>query len=112
MRTGYRWLDAAGEPVSPFHRSPATAARWLGRQARRHPARLLVNERRSPVRPRPYRTPLKLAEAEALMLALGPLSATPHEPRSWLLRTGQRVEGRVRRRRATGALTRSLRSAS
>jgi len=68
-----------------------------------------VNERRSPVRHRPYRTPLRLAEAEELMLNLPALSAIPVEPRSWLMRVGVRVEDRQRRRRATGSLARSLR---
>lgn len=110
MRRGYRWLTAEGVPCSPLHRTPATAARWLGRQGRSTcPARLLVSEKRSPVRARAYRTPLLLQEAEQLVLNLPALARTPEVARTWVLRAGQRVEARARRRRGTAGLTRTLR---
>ena len=98
----YRWIDKAGEPVSPRHLSVETAVRWLGRQPMASRARVLT-------RAYPPNAPLSAVEKARAVSALHTVRI-PSEAWPWIKRTAETVDRRRRKRAALPMMMRHLRT--
>lgn len=115
MGDGFRWIGDRGEPCSPRHRTPETAARWLMRQARRprvadRPQLLMVEiDRGQPGFAALIRLPLESGERQRLLAEVARIGGKPPiSADGWLRRQAAIVAARHRRRASLGLLTRPM----